>query len=752
MVIDNAREADEPRLLDEDDGIDLREYLGLLLDNWLLVVVIVALALAIGAYMAWTAPAVYTARALVQIEQSQQSAGGSGDSLRFGMNSPFGLGMSKAAAETEILKSRSVSGDAVDALNMTVVAAPDYLGAFGRAWARGQPEGAPATPPLGMDWLRPYAWGGELIQLDRLSVPDALFGYPFTLVAGAGGAYELRGVDGEKILEGQVDNPAQGRFKGHEVSLFVARMAARPGTHFIIFRRREPAAVGALVSSLTVQEAGSGTGVLNLSLTADDPDTAERRLDAITEAYLKQNVERQSEQAQQSLTFLREQLPKQRREVDEAESRLREYQSSKGTVDLSMEAQAVLDQSAQIERRLSELELQRAELLQEYTRQSPQYEALMVKRRQLQQEKANIEAKLKKLPRRQSEFLELQRDAKVANELYVQMLNRVQELQITKAGVTGFVRIIDSAYAPNDPTGPNRKAIVFVALLLGLAAAFVIVLVKRALKRTISDPAVIEKKYGVPVYATVPFSRSEQRLSTRREQKSFSTEPSVLAHEKPHDVAVESVRSLRTSLQFAFLESDNNILSISSPTPECGKSFVSANLAYLLAEANQRVLLVDADMRKGYLHKQFGVSFAPGLSAIITGKVKQDEAVVSVYDGKMDFLPAGVFPPNPSELLLHERFHAFLAAVRADYDVVILDTPPLMNVTDGIIVAKEAGTTFLVARSEHTTLHEIESASARLHQNRIRLSGAVFNGLRLGAGRYGYGNYRYYGYEYKAST
>src|SRR3546814_293807 len=180
----------------------------------------------------------------------------------------------------------------------------------------------------------------------------------------------------------------------------------------------------------------------------------------------------------------------------------------------------------------------------------------------------------------------------------------------------------------------------------------------------------------------------------------------VLASTAPSDPAIESLRSLRTALQFGMLDAPNNIVLFSGPTPGIGKSFTSVNFAAVLGAAGKRVLLVDADLRKGYVHQYFGMQRAKGFSELISATISAEQAIRPNVLPNVDLITTGVLPPNPAELLLSQATPKALAALSGRYDIVLLDTTPILAVSDAMALAPHAGAVFLLARAAITTLGE----------------------------------------------
>ncbi|WP_017071325.1 polysaccharide biosynthesis tyrosine autokinase, partial [Vibrio crassostreae] len=314
-----------------------------------------------------------------------------------------------------------------------------------------------------------------------------------------------------------------------------------------------------------------------------------------------------------------------------------------------------------------------------------------------------------------------------------------------KAGTVGNVRILDDAQAYAGAVKPKKPLIVVLATLLGGMLSVAFVLVKAAFHRGVESPDQIEQ-IGLPVYAAVPKSDLQIELTNRFKSKKKQTEgtQALLAESNPADLSVEALRGLRTSLHFAMLEAKNNILMISGPAPGIGKSFISTNFAAVAAKTGQKVLLIDADMRKGYLQQSFGVNWDNGLSDVLSGKQEFAQSVKTTPVENLDIITRGQVPPNPSELLMHPRFAELMEWASKEYDLVIVDTPPVLAVTDPSIVGAFAGTTLMVARYGQNTIKEIDVARNRFEQSGIEVKGVIFNAIeKKASSSYGYGYYNY---------
>ncbi|MBD8685149.1 polysaccharide biosynthesis tyrosine autokinase [Pseudomonas sp. CFBP 13719] len=724
----------------KDTQIDLATILRTLFDHKKLIVVVVALFTLLGGFYAVIATPVYQANAMIQIEPKKVGL----DATPQLNTKPASV--SEAVTEIELIKSRTVLGQVVSDLKLDVVATPRYFPAIGRYMAREfTPTGSQklAAPLFGLD---AFAWGGEKIDVFNLDVPANLLGERMTLVAGPNATYRLVDAAGAPLLSGRVGEISQ----GNGITLQLAELTARPGTEFRLVKNRLLNTSLDYQQRLRVAESGKDSGIVYLSINDTDPVQANRVLDEVSRLYVRQNVERSSAEAAQRLDFLRSQLPVVRKELEKSEEALHAFQMRTKSVDITLETKALLDQMVAYDAQLSELRLKRTDLDRLYTRQHPASAALSQQISQIESQKTSLQAQIKGLPETQQELLRLTRDMQVTTQTYTLVLNKSQEQDIIRAGNIGNVRIIDKADSNiEEPVKPMRAVIVLVAMLLGALVAVAIIFIRQAFYRGVENPEVIEN-LGMPVYASLPLSRQQERLQKKRDKGVTNRESRLLSVAAPSELAIESLRSLRTSLHFAMMEARNNVLMISSPMPGVGKSFVSANLAVIIAQAGKRVLLIDGDMRKGYLHRVFGLQPKHGLSDALAARLGNTEVINATEVDNLHLIACGFAAPNPSELLMHDNFSKLLRELSPHYDLVIIDTPPVIAVTDASLIGRQAGTTLLVARFGQSSVKEIEVSKRRLAQNGVLVKGAIFNGVIRKASTAEY-DCAAYGYDYSPS-
>lgn len=728
--------APESALEDQDgDGMALGEILAVVSEFRWLIAGITAIGLLLG--LAWTfvARPEYKASGLIQVEEKASSALTGLKEL----GSLMGLaGDTTVAAEQEILNSRMVLEKVIEKQRLDIVAEPKYFPLIGRAFARTYEGDGIANSVFG---LSSYAWGGESIQVDSLAVPKDMVDERLVLIVLDGGAYELY-ADGEKpVLVGKVGVRATvGNY-----SIFVAKITANVGQRFVLMRYSADSALEVLTKKYAVREKGKKSGILDVSIQGNEPERLGVVLDDILNTYVRQNVDRRSAEAENTLKFLEKQLPEVKRQMDTAEAAYNVYRQNRGSLDLSIETQSVLQSLVEVDNQIVALRQERDELRQYFTPEHPRIQAADARIDKLKQRRTQFDKEVSKLPGTQQEILRLARDVEVSTALYTDMVNTAQQLKVSKAGTVGDVRIIDSAAVTSKPIGLKPYVIVAIGgmlgLLVGLASAWIV----RTLRVVVEDPEEIESKLGLPVYASIPHSAEEEAIAVRAKGAKSAE---LLAVAKPDDDAIESLRSLRTTIHFAMLDAQQNSLLITGASPGLGKSFISKNLGAVLAQAGKRIVIVDADLRRGHINKEFGLRREVGISEYVAGDATLDDIVKPTAVPNLWVVTTGQIPPNPSELLMHLRFEELLEKLGERFDSLIVDAPPILAVSDAAVIGRHVGATLMVARSGVNPIRELDQAVKRLRQSGVQVKGFVFNDLDLKKQRYKYG---YKGYVYKYS-
>lgn len=706
----------------DEDELDLGRLIGEIIDHRKLIVSITAFFTLLAlVYVVFSTP-IYQADALIQVEQKQ------GNAILNNLSQMLPDSQPQSAPEIALIQSRMILGKTVDDLNLQTIIKKSYFPIFGRGFARllGENEGS-----LSISRLYVHNVGNDSVKL-KLTVRD-------------GKHYEID--FNNKKINGYVGQ----LYENDDFSIKVDKMDAKPGSEYNIYYESRLKAISDLQNTLSVADQGKDTGMLTISLTGEDPSIIERIVESISDNYLAQNIARQAAQDAKSLEFLNKQLPQVRSDLDIAEDKLNQYRRKNDSVDLSLEAKSVLDQIVNVDNQLNELTFRESEISQLYTKEHPTYKALMEKRKTLQEEKAKLNKKVSTMPETQQEILRLSRDVESGRAVYMQLLNRQQELSIAKSSAIGNVRIIDNAVTQPKPVKPKKVLIVLLGFVFGGVISICIVLLRVFLRRGIESPEQLEE-LGINVYASVPVAEIISKTASKKgtfTKKQNDFDKGLLALVNPTDLAIEAIRGLRTSLHFAMMEPRNNILMISGASPNAGKTFISSNLAAVISQSGKKVLFIDTDMRKGYAHKLFNVQPENGLSDYLSKRIELEKVIKQTSIAGLEFISRGMIPPNPAELLMHQRMGEFLNWANEHYDMVILDTPPILAVTDAAVIGNYAGTTLLVARFELNTTKEMTIAFKRFDQSGINVKGCILNGIvKKASSYYGYG-YHHYGYSYK---
>ncbi|NML30807.1 polysaccharide biosynthesis tyrosine autokinase [Paraburkholderia antibiotica] len=707
------------------------------------ILTVTLIALALGSAYAFLAPPTYRADVLFHVEDRSANANGaaSGAAPSFAGGSDT---KPSTAAQIELLKSRLVSEEAVRALHLDITATPRYLPVIGGMIA-GLVNGKWGFRLPSFVNLSGFAWGNESIAVSRFDTTKQMYDATFTLVAGSDNTFILRDPNGSAILSGRVGETVQTDTADGPITLHVDSMVGAPGSRFKLARASTLGTVDRLQNTVVVQETAPQSGVIRVSLESGDAALTAAIVNNMAHEFVRQDLANRSTETDHTLAFLEQQLPGLRKDVDDAEQRYNKFRNAHGTVDPGEESRLLLQQVVDNKTRLLDLQQQRVEMLQRFTPSHPAVAALDAQIAALQGAQANMNHSVTAMPDTEQTAQRLKRDLQMKTEQYNNLLNSVQQLRVSQAGQVGGVRVVDFAETPDDPIRPKRLLVILSALGGGLVLGVLLTFFRRAMYGGVERPDELEAMLGVPVFAAVPRSQTQLRLQESVAMRRRGQH--VLAQQAPGDLAVEGVRNLRTSLQLSLDHAANNVVMITGSRPDAGKSFLSVNLSALVASAHKRVLIIDGDMRRGDVHSHFGIAHQPGLSDVLRGADLEAVIQHEVMPG-LDVIPKGTLPTHPAELLMSRRFQTMLDELKPRYDLVIIDTPPVLAVTDPTLVGRYAATTLLVVRHGRQPLSEIIETAKRLRNGGVGLRGVLLTdvpqeGAFLGSGYQG----GYYGYD-----
>ena len=661
----------------------------------------------IGVFIAlWIRP-VYKVDALLQIESKNNKSVG----LMGGLPSLF-ASSSPAETEIELIKSRHIIGDAVEKMYL------QYL----------------AIPVNGLDRLLHREGRMELhrFEIPWKQLPKEEKGKPWIAEAiDSTATFDLYDHNEKKILTGTVGKTYRFAYANDSASIYVDRMRAVPGQKFKLYKLERLDAIEAFKKAFSIKEKGKKTGILEFSYQDIYPDRATKVLNEIATSYLRQNVEQRNAEAQKTLEFLEKQLPDVKAQMDSSLLKFNTYRNKVGSVDIEAETKLILEKRNVLQQKLLDLQQKKQSAVRLFQPEHPTIKTLEDQENNLKRELASNYAATKKLPSTQQEVLKLTNEVDMTKIMYATMLNNIQQLKLVSAGEVGSVRIIDFAEQVIRPFKPKKVIIVAAALFFGMLFSAALIAIRRKLSNGVRDAALIERETGFSVYAKVPKGNPNGTKGTR-----------PLAVVEPDDVAIESIRTLRSSLEFSMDEDSSPIIGVSGLIPGVGKSFISVNLAALFAGLGKKVLLIDADLRKGRLHKEFGIKRGKGLSQILLGEATTNEVVQPTEVDNLFIMQCGNVPSNPSELLGSKHYTNLIEDLKQQYELIIIDTPPIMLVTDAALACRVVSQIVMVIEYNRHSIDAIKDGMAQLMKgNQSAHASFVIN-------KYEHGHSDGYGYKY----
>ena len=708
-----------------DDAIDVAALFGHLIANKWLILIVTFITLTVGYFYAKNQTPQYASDVLLQVDTARSGAirGGLAEQLAFSGGSVTG---NQVATQVSLIQSRFILEPVINDLGLDISVMP----------------------------IKHYFWQEfftkdvkQRVTIETFDVPHNKLNKSYEIYIDSPNHIIMYDVNKKIILQGDVgklltDSTQQVRFLLRGLDLSV-------GARFSVVKQSKANVIQSLIKRISIDEVGGnkiqGTGILTVKLVGEDSKQVIKTLNTIAKITRDQDAKKKAQEASQTLNFLHKQLPITKGQLEKAEFKLNNYRSKSGKIDIKLQTQFLLNQLSDLDKKLNELSINKIDMLQRYTKNHPAFIALNNQIHALRSQRSKLEQVLKTLPASDQIAVNLLRDVTVKKTLYLILLNKIQELQVVKAGTISGISILSKATIPDSPLPGKRRAIYLSSLLLGLMLSFAYVFGYRWFIPKVDDPHWCEKRFNLPSLAIIPYCK-EQTLSALSLDK--SKQIPLLALTNPRNLSIESLRSLRTSLQVSLVNASNNIVSILGVAPGVGKSFISVNLAYLLSTAGKKVLLIDADLRRGTVHKYINIPPSPGLADVLNDQVKIEDALVCNLNENLTCLARGTYPDDPSELLMSTKFKSLLHDLSSQYDVVVIDTAPILLVTDAVLVGGISATNYIVFGAGAHQPHEIEVALKRLSGSGVNLHGYIFNFHKSQLRKMSYGQYYNYNYSY----
>ncbi len=460
-----------------------------------------------------------------------------------------------------------------------------------------------------------------------------------------------------------------------------------------------------------------------------DPNLTDYIENLATEPYIKKLQEQIGDQKIQRDRALASQSPNAQKMVKDADAKINELREKLNS-QLSVFRAGVLASTPE----------EIKDLTRKVVDEEIRYQSILASYKKLNEIVGEYDKKMNQLPTTATDQARLEREKAANEKLYLQVEERYQEAIINEQSVPGNALIIDAGLVPIAPSKPNRLLIVIIGILLGAGMGTGFAFVRNYLDNTVKTPEDISNK-NINILSWIP-----QIEGMEAGNKDFE----FIVAKKPDASASEAYRALRTRIKFSKIDKSSlKTLLITSPTSQEGKTTTSINLAGSFAQANFRTIIIDADLRKPRIHNVFNQKRFPGFTDYFFGQASFDEIVRKSEVNNLDFITAGTIPPNPSEILGSNQMESFLEKLKNEYDYIIIDSPPVIAVTDSEILSSLVDGTLLVVSANNTEMELMLKAVQLLNHDRSSFIGTILNNFTY---RSGYGSYYKYYYYYSRPT
>lgn len=708
----NAR----PRARSETDEINVADILDLLVSGRRSIAASVLVVLSLTVLYVGTSEPSFEARGSLQAEAPLGDAGAFSEAQAT-------LGLSSAgkstSAQMELLRSKRVIDPVVDDLDLDVVISPNYFPLFGGYLARSFKPESPEEVADALPGFGRWAWGGEQLVISSMVVRQKQVGTSFTLIAGAGGSYDLADGWGSVLASGRVGQELKDPSTG--LSLVVKSMRARPGTRFNIRKLPRGEIIDDIRRSLVIDELGIKSGVIGVSFRSPDPEKAEAFVNALMTSFIEDNRVRQVSVTNDVRSYLERQLPLLKQRLGVATKKLAEYEAQFGSPDMEKETTLLMQQSMKFRGKRLDFQAQLQRARATLGPRSPRVLELMGALEAVDQEEARLRERLDAFPTQNRDLQILKREARNLVELNDVVQTTINSYLVAEAGSVANVRVVDEGNVKDFPVSPEPTVLLLLSLPLGLVVGILFVLLRRVMLPGIDNPSDVEFLTGLRT-AQVPFE----------DPAKGQTAPAVRA----------SGRIPAALRIFSASQALDGITMLCGPVGGVGKTFLMANLGAVLAHAGRSVVMVDADLRGGDLHRYFDDSLSPGLSEFVTG-AEDIGAIVRHTDVQgLDFVSAGERQPGSVSILRHPRFPELLASLARSYETVLVSAPAVLARPDAGEIGRLANHTILVMRATRHTSDDILAACDRLSEQGVKVDCGILTRVGESLGSYGYRGYR----------
>ncbi len=474
------------------------------------------------------------------------------------------------------------------------------------------------------------------------------------------------------------------------------------------------------------------TQLVEINVEDVNPKMAAKIANLWAENYISYVLDTKYEATQYASGWLQGKIKGAKANLEKSELDLQEYRKQNKIVIDSDERTSMLQQLFQ---KKAELEITLSENLEYYKEKHPEIIGI---RSELDSVESKIEAEKEKelyTKDKEIQYQILKRDVKTNREVYEALLSRIRETEVTGGLKATNIRIIDKATVPRGPVRPNKVKDLIIAFLVGIIGGGGLAFLFNSLDQSIKTPEDIKNYIRLPALASIALPKEDDR----------EAKPEFITSQKPYSTISEAYRSLRTSIMFTAVEHKRKTLILTSSGPQEGKTTIAINLAIVMAQAGEKTILLDCDLRQPRVEKSFDLNIGNGLTEVLAGKEEIDSVIHKTHIENLDLITCGSIPPNPSELLGSRRMDEFLQKVEERYDRIIIDSPPVLAVTDAVVLSGKVDGTIVVVKANETNRNAMLKTKEILESvQSSNLIGSILNMVETGKTG-GYYYYHYYG-------
>lgn len=763
---------------EKSQGLDLQQLVGKFraLWPWMLVCALVAVTIA-GLYLYFT-PSEYKVNAKILIKDDEKKGGGGGGDLSMLQSIGLLSGASNVDNELEIIRSYTLMREVVQDLQLNV----QYFKKENFKTVELYGKAAPFQI-----WFESYnksAFAKGAVAYEVKATNKGL-----SLKAEEGPAYKVNWGDSLSIPAGKL------------IALRNTLVNLEEGEYELVVSNPDAMADG-LVKRIEASIPNKQVTTINLGIEESVPERGEQIINKLIDVYMKANVDDNNRIADSSMAFIDARLMVVGDQLTNIEKEIQVFKQKNEISDLGEQAKVLISSTSEYARQVSQQEVQLSviESLERYIKENSsnprivpaslvvqdptlsavvgQYNTLLMQRsrlllgstesnpmvvnidgqlqdlrqdmisgiqsvkrgaqvalKSLRSNSSDLEARMRTVPQKERVALDYSRQQAIQQELYLFLLQKREETAISRSSTIANARIIDAAKTDDKPVKPKKKVIMAIALLAGLALPFGLSYGRGMINTRLRTRGDIEALAEVPIIGEIGHNPQDSV---------------VVAEAGNRSIIAEQFRALRTNLQYILTDSNEKTILVTSSMSGEGKTFVSINLASVLALAGKKVALLELDLRKPKISASLGLDPAKGFSTYAIGKATLDEILIpSGIHEDCYLLPSGPIPPNPAELLLHERTDALFRELEQRFDYIIVDSTPNI-VADALLLSKKAHATLFIVRANKTEKDQIKIPNGLHRDKKLPRMNLVVNDInqsKYGGGYYGYGNYgQAYGY------